>query len=211
MTNFSVQQKDSFPLWISQWLSEIGIPLGRLTGVAVSMGPGSFTGLRVGLSLAKGICLAQNIPLWAVPTLQAMARALPPTDSLLCPTTIARSGECYAALYSNALGEVQELEPAFVADARTLVEHLSADILQGEDTLQHDARLTGHAWIWGEGVSAMQHDLEPLLGKDQHIQQGDLFLPRASAIARLAQIQIARGEAPAPPDLEPFYLKSFPG
>jgi tRNA threonylcarbamoyladenosine biosynthesis protein TsaB len=217
LTNLSVQQKDSFPLWISQWLNDIGMPMERLTGVAVSMGPGSFTGLRVGMSLAKGICLAQNIPLWAVPTLQAMAQALPPTDWVLCPTTIARSGECYAALYSNSSGELQELEPPFVADARTLVEHLSADILHGEDTSQHDHakglsdRLTGPAWIWGEGAWAMQHDLESLLGEDQHIEHGDLFMPRASAIARLAQIQIARGDIPATPNLEPFYLKSFPG
>jgi tRNA threonylcarbamoyladenosine biosynthesis protein TsaB len=194
VTNLSVQQKDSFPLWINQWLKEIGISMQQLTGVAVSMGPGSFTGLRVGMSLAKGICLAQNIPLWAVPTLTAMAHSLPPTNNVLCPTTIARSGECYAALYSNSSGELQELAPPFVADAKGLRNHL-----------------TGPAWIWGEGAWEMQHDLEPLLGKDQYIEHGDTFLPRASAIARLAIENILNGEEPAAPDLEPFYLKQFPG
>lgn len=192
LTNLAVQQKDSFALWISQWLSEIGISVGQLTGVAVSTGPGSFTGLRVGMSLGKGICLARNIPLWAVPTLTAMAYSIPPTDRLLCPTTFARNGECYAALYSNASGRILQLEPPFVTDTAGLAK-----------------RLTKPAWIWGEGALAIQNDLETLLKKDQPIQRSDLFLPRASAIARLAQQQIANGETPAAPDLEPYYLKSF--
>jgi len=209
LTSLAVQQKDSFPLWISHWLNEIGISMGQLMGVAVSIGPGSFTSLRVGMSLAKGICLARNIPLWAVPTLKAMAHGIPATNHLLCPTTFARKGECYAALYSNVSGELQEVEPPFVADAGTLVEHLTANRLPGGDTPQHDDPLPRPTWIWGEGALALQQDIEPLLEKGHSIQRGDIFLLRASAIARLAQAQIADGDDPAAPDLEPYYLKSF--
>jgi len=189
-----IQNKDGLALWIHQWFQTLNITMEQLNGVAVSCGPGSFTGLRVGMSLAKGICLARNIPLWAVPTLQAMAHNIPPTDRLLCPTTIARTKECYAALFRWTDNGLQEVKPPFVAEAQTLVEHL-----------------TGPAWIWGEGALNMIDELGELLPPNQQILTGDAFLPRASSVARLAYQMILKGTKPAEPDLEPFYLKRFPG
>jgi len=222
-----IQNKDGLALWIQNWFHDLNVAMEQLNGVAVSCGPGSFTGLRVGMSLAKGICLARNIPLWAVPTLQAMAHSIPPTDRLLCPTTIARNKECYAALFrwdsdrcqdhkDPDLLKIREVEPPFVADAQKLAEHLSSHTLQSGDlpafggqALQHDKMPP--TWIYGEGALGMRDDLQKLLPQHQQILTNDLFLPRASSVARLAYQMILKGEKPAAPDLEPFYLKRFPG
>jgi len=80
----------------------------RLDAVAVSEGPGSYTGLRIGVSLAKGLCFGWDIPLIALPTLKVMATRLAPSASYLCPMIDARRMEVYAALYD---GNLNELDP----------------------------------------------------------------------------------------------------
>ena len=80
--------------------------------VAVSCGPGSYTGLRIGVSMAKGICYGRNLKLIAVPTLELLCvpvllREIPEEDALLCPMLDARRMEVYAALYDRALKEVR--------------------------------------------------------------------------------------------------------
>lgn len=83
-----------------------------LDAVAVSCGPGSYTGLRIGVSMAKGICYGRNLPLIALPTLQVLSvpvllRDDLPDDALLCPMIDARRMEVYAAIYDRALNELR--------------------------------------------------------------------------------------------------------
>ena len=85
-----------------------------LDAVAVSFGPGSYTGLRIGVSMAKGLCYALDIPLIAVPTLDILAQAALPASegSFICPMIDARRMEVYTRLYDSggkALGEVQAM------------------------------------------------------------------------------------------------------
>ena len=90
-------------------LSETGIQLSQLDAVGVVAGPGSYTGLRVGMSSAKGLCYALNIPLLRVSTLDAMAAAAIggfPDFDLYCPMIDARRNEVYTAVYSADLREV---------------------------------------------------------------------------------------------------------
>src|SRR5215470_19138995 len=84
---------------IDRVLADAGWKPGELDGLAVAVGPGSFTGLRIGLSAVKGLALALAIPIAAVPTLDAMAAALPFADLPVCPVIDARKGEVYASLY----------------------------------------------------------------------------------------------------------------
>ena len=85
-----------------------------IDAVAVSCGPGSYTGLRIGASMAKGICYGRNIPLIALPTLKVMSVPVLlmdelPEDALLCPMIDARRMEVYAAIYDRALNIVKEV------------------------------------------------------------------------------------------------------
>ncbi|WP_315536530.1 tRNA (adenosine(37)-N6)-threonylcarbamoyltransferase complex dimerization subunit type 1 TsaB [Prevotella koreensis] len=101
------------------------IPLGA---VAVSCGPGSYTGLRIGVSMAKGVCYGRNVPLLAVPTLEVMCVPVLlnheiEEDALLCPMIDARRMEVYSAIYDRALKEQRETR-ADVVDADTYREFL---------------------------------------------------------------------------------------
>ena len=98
--------------------------------VAVSCGPGSYTGLRIGVSMAKGICYGRNLKLIAVPTLELMCvpillRELVEEDALLCPMIDARRMEVYASIYDRALHEIRPVG-ADVVDAETYKPWLDA-------------------------------------------------------------------------------------
>lgn len=101
----------SLTLLIEKVMKTAGRALTDLSAVAVSNGPGSYTGLRIGLATAKGICFALDKPLICLPTLQVLASAVDtPAGSLLLPMLDARRMEVYAAVYTAALHEVSSQE-----------------------------------------------------------------------------------------------------
>jgi len=107
--DINTEQKDH-AAWlhpaIQAMLQQTGFSLGELEAVAVSIGPGSFTGLRVGLSAAKGFCYALKIPLIAVGTLELLASSVKDeATDLICPLIDARRMEVYTALYDKTMTE----------------------------------------------------------------------------------------------------------
>ena len=118
-------------VYVDEALSFIDSHAIPLDAVAVSQGPGSYTGLRIGVSMAKGICYGRNIPLIAVPTLELLtvpvllSRDFSDTEEspLLCPMLDARRMEVYAAVYDRALHEVRPIQ-ADVVDGETYREYL---------------------------------------------------------------------------------------
>lgn len=106
----NASQKDQAG-WIHQALAELieslGLNLNKLDAIAVSAGPGSYTGLRVGMATAKGLCYALKKPLITINTLKMMANAaLPASTQLLCPMIDARRMEVFTAVYDHQLREV---------------------------------------------------------------------------------------------------------
>jgi tRNA threonylcarbamoyladenosine biosynthesis protein TsaB len=98
-------------LLIEKVMKTAGFALADLSAVAVSNGPGSYTGLRIGLATAKGICFALDKPLICLPTLQVLAAAVQaPAETLLLPLLDARRMEVYAAVYTADLHEVSSQE-----------------------------------------------------------------------------------------------------
>src|SRR5687767_1657626 len=92
---------------IKQVMDDAGFSLSELAAIAVTSGPGSYTGLRVGLSSAKGLCFALKLPLITVNTLEAMAQAVPSEAAALrCPMIDARRMEVFTAIYDDAMNEV---------------------------------------------------------------------------------------------------------
>ena len=99
-------------LFIDQILKESGLKMNELDAVCISEGPGSYTGLRIGVSSAKGLCDALNIPLIAVSTLQSMAwgaREQHPDYKQYCPMIDARRMEVYTAIYNSCLEPVKNI------------------------------------------------------------------------------------------------------
>ncbi len=102
---------------INDLLKSSAIPLQQLDAVAVTIGPGSYTGLRVGLATAKGLCYALGLPLITISTLKMMANAAKKTAAdLICPMIDARRMEVYAAIYDKNLSPVSPEEALILAE-----------------------------------------------------------------------------------------------
>ncbi len=124
---------DLLPNSIEQLLKSARVTIKDLTAVVVGLGPGSFTGLRISLATAKGLCYAAQIPLIGESSLRAMATAaLPqcPSGHLLVPCLDARKGEVYAGFYRatratpNSENELEEVKPEIAISPARLLEHL---------------------------------------------------------------------------------------
>jgi len=116
----SYSHAEKLHVYIQNALAEAGIQKNRLDAVAVSKGPGSYTGLRIGVSAAKGLCFALDIPLIATDTLQALSMQIESPDGYIVPMTDARRMEVYTAVFDQnhqAVSPIQALvlqEDSFV-------------------------------------------------------------------------------------------------
>lgn len=176
---------------IEQLLENTGYALADLAAVAVSDGPGSYTGLRIGAAAAKGLCFALDIPLITVSTLKALATQVAavtarPETQLYCPMLDARRMEVYAALYTHDGQEVLAPTPLLL-EADTVAEQLT-----------HRSVL-----FFGYGAAKFQ----PLLG--EHPNAGFLtgIEPSAVSVGALAVAAYHRQEFQDVAYYEPFYLK----
>src|ERR1700753_2078700 len=119
-------------LFIDELFNEAGIEYDDLSAIAVSSGPVSYTGLRIGVSTAKGLCYALDKPLIAVDTLAAMAQGVIDTErlldnkTLLCPMIDARRMEVYTALF-NAAGNLVKPTAAEIIDAHSFYDQLQTN------------------------------------------------------------------------------------
>ena len=112
-------------VFIEELLSDAGISMQQLDAVAVSEGPGSYTGLRIGTSVAKGICFATDIPLIAVSTLETIASALQdkyPEINRYMPVMDSRKNEIYFSIYDNHLNIISQIEAIDVKELKKLKE-----------------------------------------------------------------------------------------
>ncbi|MBN4072615.1 tRNA (adenosine(37)-N6)-threonylcarbamoyltransferase complex dimerization subunit type 1 TsaB [Crocinitomix catalasitica] len=115
---------ESLTVFIQELINrQADIDLKDLSAVGVSAGPGSYTGLRIGCSTAKGLCYALEIPLIAVDSLKSLAALAPTDDGLICPMFDARRMEVYSAVYNSKLEIVEDLQ------AKILDESSYADLL----------------------------------------------------------------------------------
>jgi tRNA threonylcarbamoyladenosine biosynthesis protein TsaB len=159
----------------------------RLDAVAVNEGPGSYTGLRIGISLAKGLCFGRGCSLISLPTLKVMAKRFVPTSSYLCPMIDARRMEVYTALYD---GNLNEIEPAraVVVNKDSFQECLDKNkvIFFGNGSEKCRAVLESSNAIFAEGVYPTAADM---------IEEAE------KAFLRKNFVDVAY--------FEPFYLKEF--
>ena len=160
--------------------------------VAVSCGPGSYTGLRIGVSMDKGICYGRNLKLIAVPTLELMCvpvllREMVEENALLCPMIDARRMEVYAGIYDRALKEVRPVG-ADVVDAETYKQWL-------------DER---PVYFFGNGAAKC---METINHPNAHLIEG--IEPLAKWMQPLAERRLLNGQTEDVAYFEPFYLKDY--
>jgi tRNA threonylcarbamoyladenosine biosynthesis protein TsaB len=179
---------------IDQALHASALTLRDIDGYAVAIGPGSFTGLRVGLSTIMGLAYGSATPVVGISTLQAIAARALDLSGVLCPVLDARRNELYAALFRS--------------DGRTL-KRLCEDALFTCDSLAELLRNvdpTDPIWVADNGAAAYGNRLLELLGSRAHIIDGKCRSTIAASVARLGEADLARGESPLRPELVPCYL-----
>ena len=180
-------------VFVDEALSFINSHAIPLDAVAVSGGPGSYTGLRIGVSMAKGVCYALNIPLLSVPTLEVLTvpvllrEMVTDDDALLCPMLDARRMEVYAALYTRALKPVRTIQ---------------ADVVDGET---YRSYLDEHpVYFFGNGAAKC---METINHPNAHLIED--IKPLAKYMQPLAERRLLQEQYEDTAYYEPYYLKDF--
>lgn len=165
----------------------------ELDAIAVAAGPGSFTGLRIGASTAKGLGQALSIPLIAVPTLEGLAYNLAGADALVCAMMDARRNQAYYAIY-----EVNETLPV------TVTEPAAAPIEEVIRQVNETARKTIFV---GDGVPVFRERLEEELTVSYAWAADSVRYQKAASIASLGKSYMQRGKSMPAKDFAPIYLR----
>ncbi|KUO50024.1 MAG: hypothetical protein APF76_06045 [Desulfitibacter sp. BRH_c19] len=178
---------------IDMILKEVGINITDIDGVAVSSGPGSFTGLRIGMTTAKAIAWSLNKPLVGIPSLDGIAYNAQGVSGIICPILNARRNEVYTALYRIKNGELERLCDYMVIDPVKLIKKLDAN--EGQITLLGDA------------IEEFALVFEKNLGDRLTIPTSANRLPRASQVAYLGWKRLLKGETDNVINLSPLYIR----
>ena len=174
---------------VERAVADSGLVPADLHGVAVGSGPGSFTGLRIGMAAAKGLCMALNLPLLPVPTLKGMAAQVVFEGMPVCAMLDARRGAVYAGVYS--------------LDAGVLTERLQDAAFPLEDLVP---RLPKPVLIVGEGGLTYRNRIEAYMGEDARFAPGAAH-PGGASVALLGVEALRAGHAVNVATAEPEYLR----
>ncbi|OQB40978.1 MAG: tRNA threonylcarbamoyladenosine biosynthesis protein TsaB [Candidatus Latescibacteria bacterium ADurb.Bin168] len=174
-----------------EWLLEtVGSNTREIDGVAVTIGPGSFTAVRIGLATAKGICVAGGIPLACVSTLAASAARHAWLSFPVVPMLDAKRREVYVGLYDVSTGEPVAVEPDTVVSPH--------------DWLENHTR---EALFCGDGALAYRDLITEKLGAKAHFAPPWVPLASAGVVAVLGRQKMLRGEIVEPDAATPVYLR----
>lgn len=199
IAEYTVNYKKTHSQTLLPMLDEVAkmteLDLESIDAIAVAAGPGSFTGLRIGSATAKGLGLALNKPLIAVPTLEGLAYNLCGTQAVVCPIMDARRGQVYTGIYKFQGNELITLE----GQMAVAIEEL------GQKLLEYDQRIV----FLGDGVPVFREVLtdQLLAGKDISFAPCNMNRQRAASVAALGLRYYRDGKFESAAEHEPDYLR----
>jgi tRNA threonylcarbamoyladenosine biosynthesis protein TsaB len=183
----SYSHSEQLHVFIEEVLEEAGVHAGDLDAIAVSKGPGSYTGLRIGVSSAKGLCFALAIPLISTRTLKGMAIQKQVKEGVIIPMLDARRMEVYAAVFSADLEEIQAEKAIIITP----------------DSFQEFAK-KGQVLLIGSGASKCRDILN-----HPNFEIDDTIVPTSKTMSEEAFEKYQAGQFENVAYFEPFYLKDF--
>ena len=179
-----------FPL-IDRALQDVSISIHEIDGYAIAIGPGSFTALRIGLTVIKGFALAAGKPMVGIPSLDGLAHNLCFSDLMICPILDARKGEVYTAFYKRENGPVlKKLTPDRVVDPKILLDEIDEEVI-----------------FLGDGVDVYRDLIKSKLKDNAFFAPLHLKYPKASSIAQLALSKFENNEVMDCNVTSPIYVR----
>lgn len=173
-------------------MNEAEISWEQINAIAISLGPGSFTGLRIGLSTAKGLAMASNKPLLGVSTLDGLANQFIHTPQLICPILDARKKEVYTAFYRCGVDGA----PKRISDFLNI---------RPEDLAE---KITEPTMLVGDGLSIYGDFFKEKLGDMATIAPSEIYFPRAAIIGKLAIPLWKDNNFLSPENAVPIYVRA---
>ncbi|AWH83957.1 tRNA (adenosine(37)-N6)-threonylcarbamoyltransferase complex dimerization subunit type 1 TsaB [Flavobacterium album] len=173
-------------VFIEEALKEAGITFKALDAVAVSMGPGSYTGLRIGVSAAKGLCYALSIPLIAIDTLEVLARKIQVQEGVIIPLIDARRMEAYTAIFDSNYQKLRETRAEIITETSF------------EET-------SGQIHLLGDGAAKCRE----MLSNPRFIYHDDIIYPSSAEMAAVSFGKYQNQDFVDVAYFEPYYLKDF--
>lgn len=190
--NFKKTHSQTLLPMIDEMVNLLGIELSTLDAIAVSGGPGSFTGLRIGSATAKGLGLALDKPLIHIPTLDATAYGLYGTSALICPIMDARRNQVYTGLY--------RFEKEF-----TVV--MEQDALDMDELIEKLNSMGERVIFLGDGVPVYRSLIEEKLSVPFDFAPANVNRQRAASVAALGATYFAEGKTETAMEHKPDYLR----
>lgn len=175
---------------LKQLLDQAGLDIRDTTGVIVARGPGSFNGLRVGISTAKGLALSLGVPVVGISTLEAAAYPYAETGLPVCPVFNAGRGEIATALYCKEGEQWQRLAEEHITTLEALCD-----------------RTTEKTLFCGDHITSIGEQLKSELGEKSVMPSPAGLLRRAGFLAELGQQRLSAGDYDSPAALQPLYLR----
>lgn len=185
--NNSYSHAERLHIYIDEVLKEANLKSSNLDAIAISKGPGSYTGLRIGVSAAKGLCYALDIPLISVATLDGLAQQIKIEDGVIVPMLDARRMEVYSAVFNSEYKQIRETQ-AQILDTASFNEYLEK----------------GKVYFIGSGVEKTK----TLITHPNAIFVENK-LPSANEMSKLAFDKHKKNDIEDIAYFEPYYLKDF--
>ena len=178
---------------IDEMFRTAGVDRKEIEAVALTGGPGSFTGLRIGSATAKGIALTLDVPVIAVPTLEALAWNVIGRDTVICPMMDARRSQVYTGIYRTSGFSMETVEDQMAVAIEDIISRLNA--------------LVEKVTLLGDGADAYEEDLREGLTIPWEMAPTHLSRPRAGAVAMCAFEYQRQGKAVNGAEHRPVYLR----
>ena len=175
---------------INQVMRSASLKIREVDGIAVASGPGSFTGLRIGVTTAKSIAYSLQKPIVAIPSLDALASQYLYSELLICPVLDARKKEVYTAFYRNTGSEVQRLSDYSAIAPSALLKDIREPVL-----------------FLGDGVIPYRQSIEDILGNLALFADPAHLLPRGRLVAKLGYNRLLIGDQDECFALVPSYIR----